>query len=295
MLVLSAFLTLAAAICAGVAQIFIRISTEHGNSNHALVVVMLINIVIIIPIAAIVSYPEYGINLESIMAFAAAGISGTMCGRAFAYMSIKRIGASRTEAIVASQPLYAVLIAVIILRESVTIGHFAGILLIMAGVGFLARECGSDSNSESNVAKIDFLLPFASAFFYGIEPIFAKIGLLRGTPVFVGLSIKTLVATTIFLGYLYGRQILPSCSQLRGTNLRGYMVAGLFNTLFLIFYYTALEMSPVVLVLPLIQIAPLIVIALSFIFLKRLEVVTWRLVSAATTVVIGAIVVTLSS
>ena len=73
------------------------------------------------------------------------------------------------------------------------------------------------------------------------------------------------------------------------------MVAGLFNTLFLIFYYTALEMSPVVLVLPLIQIAPLIVIALSFIFLKRLEVVTWRLVSAATTVVIGAIVVTLSS
>ena len=65
--------------------------------------------------------------------------------------------------------------------------------------------------------------------------------------------------------------------------------------MFLLAYFRALEIAPVVLVVPIVQILPLIVIGLSFLFLKRLEVITWKLVLAAMSVVVGAAIVTWAS
>ena len=88
---------------------------------------------------------------------------------------------------------------------------------------------------------------------------------------------------------------LPSFASLNGPNLWWYVGAGVFNTMFLLAYFRALEISPVALVVPIVQILPLIVIGLSFLFLKRLEVITWKLVLAAMSVVVGAAIVTWAS
>ncbi len=295
-MILGVVFALLAAFSAGVSHILIRVGTQHGKSIEVLVIVLLTNLAIFVPVAAIVAYPAYGLSLKSALAFAGSGIAGTILGRSFSYEGIKRIGASRSQTMVASQPLHAALIAAVVLGESVTAGHLVGILAIMAGVVMISRELRSTQASAlAHVSRMSFLFPLGAAFFYGIEPIFAKIGLIEGTSVYVGLAIKTMIAAVILCLYLWGRRQLPSRSDFSRLNLRWYIGAGLFNSLFLLAYFRALEVAPVVLVVPIIQIIPLVVIGLSFLFLKRLEVITWKLVAAATIVVAGAIIVTWAS
>ena len=287
---------LLAALLAGISHILIRVGTQHdGKSAEVLVIVLMMNIIVFVPMA-ITDLPAYEFSWRTFLAFAGGGLAGTILGRSFSYEGIKRIGASRSQTIVASQPLHSALIAAVVLGESVTFGHLLGILAIMSGVVTISKELrNSQASNAINTSRMSLLFPLAAAFFYGIEPIFAKIGLIEATPVYVGLAIKTTTAAIVLFCYLWLRGQLPSFASLNGPNLWWYVGAGVFNTMFLLAYFRALEISPVVLVVPIVQILPLIVIGLSFLFLKRLEVITWKLVLAAMSVVVGAAIVTWAS
>mgnify|MGYP006295233691 CR=1 FL=1 len=294
--VLGAALALLAA--AGIAGqvICVRIGTEEGTATDALVVVLLTNIGVLVPLALVTGYPDFGLTRRSLLAFAAAGIVGTMLGRAFYYTAIKQIGASRAEPIKASVPLFAALVAVFVLGETLSPGGFAGILLIVAGVAVISWESTANPGpTAADAGPVALLFPLVAAFFFGVEPVFAKIGFGEGTPVLVGLAVKTLAATIAFVAYLRWREVLPTRKSLRTGNTRWYLAAGAANTMFLLAYYSALAIAPVVLVAPIMQLSPLLVVALSAVFLRRLERVTPRLVAASLIVVAGAIAVTLSS
>lgn len=281
-----------AAVAISCNSLALRVGTTSGGALDALIVVQLVNVALFVPAAVLLHAGDYRLTLTAVAAFGVAGLVGTVLGRAFTYTSIERIGASRTEPIKSSQPLHATVIAVLLLGETVNPAHFAGIVLIVVGIGVISwestrrREEGVDA-----VAPRDLLIPLVGAFFYGIEPIFAKVGFAQGTPVLVGLSIKTIVAFVAFGAYLRARGLLPS--SFGTANLRWYVVAGLCNSAFLFLYYLGLEVAPVSVVVPIVTTSPLVVVVLSWAFLSHLERVTWRLVTAASTVVVGAIVITL--
>lgn len=284
---------LAAVAAFGVAvqSVSVRVGTDDGRATDALVVVLLTNIATIVPAAALVHYPTYAVTRGSILAFVAAGVVGTLLGRVFYYTSIQRIGASRSEPLKASQPLHATLIAVIVLGERVTPGHVVGILLIVAGIAAISWET-SRGDGATDGAGLALLLPLAAAFLFGIEPTLAKVGFAEGTPILVGLAIKTVAATAGFLAYLRLRNDLPTLAVFRTRSVRWYLLAGLANTAFLFLYYASLSIAPVSVVVPIIQTSPLIVMVLSVAFLSRLERVTWKLLTGACVVVGGAVVLT---
>lgn len=287
---LGAALAVAAALFLAIQVVCVRIGTDSGRSNDALIVVLLVNIALLVPVALVVGYPDYTVPPDAILSFALAGLVGTMLGRAFEYEGIKRIGASRSEPIKASQPLHAALLAVVVLGETLTSLAGVGTVLVVVGIAIISWESrSSDAGLES--ISWSLALPLASAFMYGIEPIFAKVGLATGTSAFVGLGIKTLTATVAFYGYLRYRGALPGREALRSANTKWYLGAGVANSVFLLSYYAALSVAPVVLVQPVLQTSPLFVIVLSVLFLQRLERVTPRIVLAATVVAIGAAVV----
>ena len=61
-------------------------------------------------------------------------------------------------------------------------------------------------------------------------------------------------------------------------------------------YFAALDMAPVVVVIPIFDSVPLLVVAFSALFMpSHLERVTWRVGVAAVAVVAGAVIVTLSA
>lgn len=288
---LGAGLAVAAALFLAIQVVCVRLGTDSGTSNDALIVVLLVNITLLVPVALVVGYPDYTLPPTALLSFAAAGLVGTMLGRAFEYAGIERIGASRSEPIKASQPLHAALLAVLILGETLTPIAGVGTVLVVVGIAIISWESRSGDAGMDSISWSYLALPLASAFMYGIEPIFAKVGLATGTSAFVGLGIKTLTATVAFYAYLRYRGALPGREALRSVNTKWYVGAGVANSAFLLSYYAALSVAPVVLVQPVLQTSPLFVIVLSVLFLQRLERVTPRIVLAAAVVALGAAVV----
>jgi DME family drug/metabolite transporter len=269
--------------------LLIRIGTDTGRATDAVVVVLLVNVSVTVPVAFVFGSGAVLTPL-AVASFIAAGLVGTMLGRVFYFTAIQRVGASRAEPIKASMPLHSSIVAILVLGESLTGAHFVGVLLIVLGVAVLSLEGHQTDTMEVN--NVDLLLPLAAAFLFGVEPVLAKIGFGEGTPVVVALAIKTCAATIGFLLYITWQRVLPSATRLREGNLRWFVAAGVVNTSFLFAYYGALLVSPVVLVVPIMQMSPLIVVLLSYLFLRRLEHVTWRIVAGASIVVVGATVIT---
>lgn len=285
-----------AALSIATTSLGIRLGTDDGTTVEALVVVLACNVLLLAPIAVVYAPAEAPLTLRSALAFAAAGVTGTLLGRMFYFTSISRIGSSRTEPIKATQPIHATVGAVLLFGERVTVPHFVGIALVVLGVAVVSWEM-SRSDEAVGIESLRALLPgFAAAVFFGVEPILAKIGLGESNALISGMMLRIVVATAAFATYLWFQSSLPSLTQLRRANSRWYLAAGVANTSFLLSYYAALQVAPVSLVVPIVQTSPLVVMVLSLLFLPtRLERVTWRLGGGASIVVVGAVLVTLFS
>lgn len=288
-----ATLALIAAVAIAAQVIFVRVGTEQGDPIDVLTVVLTISTAIVVAIAAVLYYPSYRLTTESTLAFVGAGITGTFLGMIAYYASIQRLGASRTEPLKASMPLYATLFAVVLLDERVTAGNLAGVVLIVAGIVLISWESRTNAVAGVRDSPKTLALPLLAAALFGVEPILAKVGLAAGTPPMVGLAIKTVVALAALVGYLGWRGSLSGIGDRVKRNLGWYLAAAVTYTVFLVAFYLGLEAAPVVVVIPIFQTSPLFVILLSAVFLRRLERVTPRLVAGASVVIAGAVVVTI--
>jgi DME family drug/metabolite transporter len=272
----------------------IRLATQRGATVDVLFVVILVNITIYVPLTILLA-PNFSVTPTGILAFVAAGVTGTILGRAFFYSGIKRIGASRADPIKASMPLYATVLAVLVLGEHIPTEQFSGIFLIIGGIALITWEGSADDRETSaGIPWTGLAFPLAGAFFYALEPVFASVGFGEEISILVGLSIKSISAFVIYYLYLRWRHTLPRLHEIPSTDFLWYILAGLFNTGFLLAYYAGLTVSSVGVVVPIMQTSPLIVIGISALFLRDIETVTPRILAAACIIIMGSVIVTLT-
>jgi len=289
-------LAVLAAVLLAVQNVLIRVATDGDDTSDAVVVVMAVNFVLVVPLAVVRHYPDYGLSRVAFGSFVAAGIVGLVLGRICLFAGIRTIGASRTTPIVSASTLVAAGSAVLLFDESLTVPHLVGIALIVGGIAVISwvTAAGDRATASLRSVGVSLLFPVAAAVFIGVEPILVRIGLDSGTPILVGLAV---MMTTAFASYTGYRSLRGNAfpTLVRNPHARWYVGAGVASTIGLLTYFGALAAAPVVIVVPITHTAPLIVIALSIVFLpSHLERVTWPLIAAAVVVVIGASLVTLS-
>lgn len=290
-------LAIGAALSSASSNLCVRRGTDSGTTKDAIFVVSLVNVAVLLPLVAIVYYPEYGLTTRSWLAFAVAGILGTLIGRALNFASINKIGASRTAPILASWALISTVLGVVFLAETLTPMHGVGVVLVVGGVALIAWKTSNDNPDDlpRRELLVGILIPFGAAVAVGWEPIFANVGFAEGTPPLVGLAVKSVAAAIGFGLYLWWNGDLPKSSVVRGTNARWFVLAGATNTVFLLGYYVALAIAPVNVVSPIIVTNTLFVVVLSALFMpERLERVTWQIVAASVVVVVGVLIITVS-
>lgn len=288
-------LGLGAAFSAACNRLFIRSGTEGRSATDAYFVVATVSMLVIVPSVLVIYYPDYGLTPASWISFIVAGVVGTLLGNLWLYKSIERIGASRTQPVIASNALVATFLAYVFLGETLSPVHALGVGLVVLGVAGIAWETtrSPGTGGPGSVELTAFVLPLATAVALGTEPILANFGFAEGTPAPVGLAIKTVAAWSGFTLYFLWRGDLPPISQVMERDGKWFILAGLAYVGFLVGYYVGLEVAPVNVVTPMIITNTMFVIVLSAIFMpRRLERVTWRLGVAATLVVVGAAVIT---
>lgn len=294
--VVGVVLAVLAAFALAIQYLCVRLGTERGSVRDVVLISLLVNVLLAVPLALVI-HGIPGITRWGIVWFAFAGFSGSFLARVCIFKSTELIGASRTAPVVATNAFVASVLAILIFGETVTIAHLIGIVLIVGGVGVISWETARDQSPERSLRDfgVTLILPILAAILLGIEPIFVSLGFEAGAGFMTGVAVNATAATTGFLVYLLVATHPIRSTFRRTAELKWHLAAGVSSFLGIAGIFAGLEVAPVVLVIPLVQIVPLLVLILSALFMpRRLEEVTWRLLLAAILVVLGAILVSIA-
>lgn len=283
--------TILAALSLAVQSLTVRLGTKTHRVSEVIAIIFIVNLIILIPVVGILTYPQYNVTLTAVGAFAIAGLLGSLVARYCYFFGIARLGASRAEPLKALFPVIAVGIAVFLLNERVTMLLLSGIgLLVIGGLGVGGETRASPVTATGKRVWLDMAFPLSAAVLLGIDPIFTKLGLAEGTSPLIGLVIRILAAAGGFGIYVVWRRMWTESTLSLSLN-RWLLAASVANTGYLLAYYLALSQAPVSIVTPLLGLSTLFVIAGAAIFLQSDEQVTWRLGTAAILIIVGSVFV----
>lgn len=132
---------LAAALCWGAGAIFTRLGLQHIRASSGTMVSMLSSLALIGIIALSANFKEMlAISLGTLVWFSLVGLLNYVIGRQANILSVQYIGVTRSSAITASSPLFAMIIAVVFIGERIDAMIIAGTLCVVAGLFLLVTS-----------------------------------------------------------------------------------------------------------------------------------------------------------
>ncbi|KXA93685.1 hypothetical protein AKJ66_01425 [candidate division MSBL1 archaeon SCGC-AAA259E22] len=272
--------------------ILVKKATVSGDPLEAVLVSYFVNFLTFLPLTLLLYGFSPGFTIKSIIAFIGAGLFGSFLGRTFSFLGIERVGASRTIPISNGYILLGSVFGILLLAEPITIGHFWGIILLVAGVFIVSYEIQSTSSDSLGKWKISIglIFPLGALLFFSLDSVVAKVGLLEKTPAIPGLTLKFATASLMMsLFFLFRNRSLEA--PFKAEDRKTYLWAGLVGSLAMGFYYLALGLARVVVVLPFIGLTPVFVLVLTYFYLQKLERIT-TLITIGTILVVSGIVLT---
>ncbi|MFQ6111941.1 MAG: DMT family transporter [Nitrospinota bacterium] len=225
-----------------------------------------------------------------ILWFMAAGFVGAGLGKLLYCIGIERMGVSRSTPIQSSTPIWGVLFAMATLGERPGAPVWLGTLCIVGGVSLLSLAEGEEGNGGGWFQHA-LIFPLASSMLFALPPVFMKFAFAHQRTPLVAVAVVFWAGMAILLA---GKPLLLGRGKIRADRraLLWVALAGVFNFLTAIMYYTALAVGDVSTVLPLSRLTPLWVVLISYLFLGRIERITERIVLAAALVVAGGVLIT---
>jgi DME family drug/metabolite transporter len=216
---------------------------------------------------------------QAVVFFVLAGLIGTVGGRLLRFVSIEKVGASISSALINLHPLVSAGLAIVLLGEPVTGPTGIGTVVIVLGAVLL-----SAGGQRIGYRPRQLALPVLSAVCFGVVAILRKLGL-SGTGAVLGSAINVTTALLI----ASGRRDALMC---RGRNLAHFVAAGITENLAVFINVVALGAGMVTVVAPLYATGPVFVLLLSFFFLRGIERLTGRIVVGTLLIVVGVYLIT---
>ena len=272
-------LALASALLFGVMTVTVRTGLARGAAAEAATFYTLVPALLVALVAVAV---QDAWALEDVWPFLLAGVLGPGCSQLLFTLAIRDAGASRTSVMVGVAPLFAVVIALVVLGEPVVAGVIAGAVLIVAGGVLLASE--RDRPAHVKVTGLLFALACTVAFA-------VRDNLVRHLATDTGVKPALAAASTLVAGgvvtlsYLAVRRVpLPVRPAL------AFVVPGVAFGLSYVCLFEAFFRGRVTVVSPLVATESLWGVTLSAFFL-RTELVGRRLALGAAFVVGGGVLI----
>ena len=221
--------------------------------------------------------------------FVLGGVLASGVGRVVFAIGIDRIGSSLSNAFTNTRPLFAVLMAVAWLGETVTAGMAAGVLVLVFGLGVLSLSRGGD---VSGWRRTDLVFPLLAALVFAAGNVVRRFGFtispvttLQAVTVGETAALLTMVAFAAATGRL-GADGAPRRA------FGHFALNGLTATVGLFAVFTALRAGPVSIVDPVTATAPLVTAVVAAFVLRDVERVTAGLVLGVGLVVGGVALLT---
>ena len=280
-----------ASILIGISTILLNICVKRTNPVTTMLWVTLIG-TFVFAIITVINVPASYWTSRAIPYFVAAGLLSPAMVRWLNLISLKRIGVSITASILATGPAFTAMIAIVFLKEKVTVPIGLGIAAIVVGIIFFERQHNADAAIAPR-RKTDLLLPLLAAMLYALAVVFRKKGLdILDSPI-LGVTTGFGTSVLVYMGMLLFSPKMRREISIGKSDLPYLVGTGLFLTTAWFCIFHALSKGDAVVVTPLANLHPLVVVGISKFLLKEESEVTPMIVSGVVLVVAGVALITL--
>ena len=227
--------------------------------------------------------------LQGVAWFMLIGVMGGFGGRYLHFFSMKELGLARTAIILQTSIVWSTGLAIVLLGERLNLAIGAGTVAIMIGSILLVHR------EETGLKKIPFayyLIPVVAAFLQGFSLLLRKYGYawIDSAPLGMSISNTFSVMTMMFI-MPFTHEGIP---KTWGRQPVFFIVVGaVFNALAALFFWTAIQHGELVQVVPITRISVLLMIFASWLFYRKLERITARVVYGGLLSVFGVFLVVL--
>lgn len=286
-------LSLASGLFWGIGPIFSKLGMERGGrSERATLIVLSVGAVVFWGISVgsgggLGAFSD--LPLVAISAFVVSGLCGTSLAWLLWFRGIDRVGASVSNVVFYSQPLFAVILATLVLGERLTPTIAVGVLLVVGGITLLSISSDRAVGSWDRAA---LLFPLAAAILAAGGTVLNRFGFRVSTVTpLEAATVNLTSALPLMIGYaaVARRDALTGVSR---SDLY-FVGSGLANATALFALFVALETGPVVLVAPVVGTSPLFTTLFASVMLSDVEQVTRRTVLSAVLTVAGVVTMSL--
>ncbi len=282
--------------CFGLSAIFTRRGVVQSSDSTAGV---LISLFLAVPYftlvltgmgqtGEIVAFPISGYIFLS-----SAGLVHFVLGRSLYYRAIQAVGANTAQILTSAGPLCSVAWGVLIFDEPMTWELASGAGLIILGVLLIVWgpiRAGNHIAASPGEFVRGVLAGLGAGILYGSSPVLVKWGLGEaGAPV-AGTFISYIAATSAMSFTLLHRGQRDNLMGIDRVAVLWFSISGALVASAQLFRYVALSLSPMSVVGPLFSASRMLVIVFSFIFNRKLETFSPRVLVGAVLVVSGTVI-----
>ena len=282
-------LAILAAATSALSVVLVRRHSKSSNTFNISLIISLLGLILLWPMTFLLTdFTE--INLASILIFALSGVLTPGLVRLLYYQGMEKLGAPVNSSLYATYPLYTALLAHLFLSEILMPGNWAGILLVFLS-GILIEWSSRESHVEKKHRRMNLIFPLIGGLTLGVGSIMRKFALdLFNAPV-LGVAVAYTFSLLPFLViFLVSKPIREGVSLKR--DLRLFWAAGIGQAVTWVLGFYALSYAEVSVVTPLLSIEPVFVAIFAYLYLKKIEKVSIKLLVSIILTVLGIVLIT---
>jgi drug/metabolite transporter, DME family len=285
-------LALLSAMSFGLSQIIVRKNLEKSNFVYIALTVTIIGNIILWPLA--LGFTNLAsLNPAGILLFVLAGLLAPAIARLFFFRGMETSGVSINASIFAIYPLYTTTAAILLLGETLTAEKWIGVAFIILGAIFIGRIINHNAARHKSISKKDLIFPVLGSLALAFSQIVRKEGLNVYNQPLLGVAVGY-ATTLLFYLIIMAFSKNARASKFSSKDLKMFWLPGVGIAAGWLLSFIALSQEMVAVVVPVLQTELLFVLLFAFIFLRKLERVSFKLVASAVLIVAGVVLLSIN-
>jgi drug/metabolite transporter (DMT)-like permease len=285
-------LALFSALALGSSQILVRKNLDESNFVYISLTVTIVGNIILWPLAFCFTSLN-NINFEGLLLFVFAGLLAPGMARLFYFKGMETAGVSANSSIFATYPLFASIIAILLLGEVLSAENWIGLLCIVVGVIFIGRYINNDNTQTNGASRKGVVVSTLGAFALASGQIVRKEGINIYNQPLLGTAIGYSTSLMVYL-VIMGLSGETRSRKYSRKDLQMFWKPGIGIAVGWLLSFFALSQEMVSIVVPILQVELLFILLFAYIFLRKLEKFSFKVVASAFLIITGVIVLSIN-
>ena len=268
-------------------SVLVRLGVRRSNIFAAMLMSYLVSVTCIWTYL-VATTPLVFLSSPAMVYFLISGCLQPLFARALFYEGITRIGVARAGPLRGAEPLFATIIAVVLLHERPGIMVYLGTALIMGSLWLISGSQGGADKWR----LVDAALPLGAGLVSAISQTLRKEGLKILPNPFVATAIVTSTSLALLISFILLTKRVNLLRMPRQSFLF-FVAAGCVAVSAQVTNFIAIGQGDLSVIIPLLNTTPLFTVLFSGLFLRSLETLSPRIVVGASLMVGGVVLITL--